>query len=247
MTDYDAQVAHRQSAKSNDLDVVAGSTPALGARIGYKYSTSGIYQITNVINGYRYIGSTSRLGHRWEDHRRTLRGNYHKNSKLQNAWNKYGEENFIFEPLYIAEINMLCSIEQWYLDSYLPEYNIAKHVLTSTLGLKISAEVKAAWSVKRKGRKLSQKHKSLIAQGLMGRVVTSETRIKQSAANNTKVKIVAKQIDGNRILIYDSFIAAAKDGFSRSSIQRCIKGKRKTHKGYLWNKYEENDMTISQH
>jgi len=33
------------------------------------------------------------------DHKQYLRGGYHINPKLQNAWNKYGEDKFIFEVI----------------------------------------------------------------------------------------------------------------------------------------------------
>lgn len=36
------------------------------------------------------------FGDRWDCHKGMLRGGYHENPHLQNAWNKYGEENFEF-------------------------------------------------------------------------------------------------------------------------------------------------------
>ena len=61
------------------------------------YNTFGIYAIQNKINGKTYIGKTqTNFGDRWDCHRSQLRGGYHDNRHLQNAWNKYGEENFRF-------------------------------------------------------------------------------------------------------------------------------------------------------
>lgn len=61
------------------------------------YKKYGIYGIQNKINGHIYIGKTMvSFGDRWDCHKGQLRGGYHDNRHLQNAWNKYGEDNFPF-------------------------------------------------------------------------------------------------------------------------------------------------------
>lgn len=61
------------------------------------YKKYGIYGIRNKVNNKVYIGKTMKnFGDRWDCHKACLRGNYHENKYLQNAWNKYGEENFEF-------------------------------------------------------------------------------------------------------------------------------------------------------
>jgi predicted GIY-YIG superfamily endonuclease len=55
-----------------------------------------IYKIENKITGEKYIGQTLNYEKRIENHLSKLRNNKHVNYKLQNAWNKYGEENFVF-------------------------------------------------------------------------------------------------------------------------------------------------------
>lgn len=56
----------------------------------------GTYQIINIQNGKYYYGSTKNLKNRWITHRSKLKQNSHINIYLQRAWNKYGEDNFIF-------------------------------------------------------------------------------------------------------------------------------------------------------
>ena len=58
--------------------------------------TSGIYCIENLIDNKKYIGWATTIEKRFKTHYRELNNNKHKNNYLQNAWNKYGGENFKF-------------------------------------------------------------------------------------------------------------------------------------------------------
>lgn len=60
----------------------------------------GIYGITHIASGRRYIGKTRvTFLSRWNHHRGDLKNGKHHNSHLQRAWNKYGEDAFEFGPL----------------------------------------------------------------------------------------------------------------------------------------------------
>lgn len=76
----------------------------------------GIYKIINTINGKCYIGSSININNRWGKHRALLRHNKHENIKLQNAWNKYGEENFQFIIIKECDNEILLEEKQRYLD-----------------------------------------------------------------------------------------------------------------------------------
>ena len=56
----------------------------------------GIYMIENLINHKVYIGQSQDIERRHKDHIRHLKHGNHDNSHLQNAWNKYGADNFRF-------------------------------------------------------------------------------------------------------------------------------------------------------
>ena len=60
------------------------------------YHKEGIYMILSLKDNKKYIGEAVSIYKRWWGHRMNLRFNRHTNRHLQNAWNKYGEENFIF-------------------------------------------------------------------------------------------------------------------------------------------------------
>jgi group I intron endonuclease len=59
----------------------------------------GIYEIVNIVNNKRYIGSSINIRNRKNAHYNTLRKNKHPNPHLQKAFNKYGESNFCFNVL----------------------------------------------------------------------------------------------------------------------------------------------------
>ncbi len=87
---------------------------------------SCIYEIRNLINNKIYIGSTNNFYSRRNKHLSQLNNGVHPNIKLQRAWNKYGHSNFEFDILiYCDELNLRLT-EQEFLDTWEPEYNIAK-------------------------------------------------------------------------------------------------------------------------
>ncbi len=68
---------------------------------------SGIYWIRNLANNNFYIGSAKNLYNRKNHHITDLRKCVHKNQHLQNAWNLYGEHNFLFETVEECKIEEL--------------------------------------------------------------------------------------------------------------------------------------------
>jgi len=92
-------------------------------------SNCGIYKITNLKNNKAYIGQSTDIKSRWNNHKIELRNNTHRNSHLQNSFNKYGEDAFEFRILERTfEENLDNAEEYWinYFDSTDPEkgYNL---------------------------------------------------------------------------------------------------------------------------
>lgn len=60
----------------------------------YKTDICGVYKLVNKATGQCYVGQSQRCKKRIKEHFRLLRYNKHTNPHLQNAYNKYGLENF---------------------------------------------------------------------------------------------------------------------------------------------------------
>ena len=84
----------------------------------------GIYIITNLTNGKRYIGSAKNLRKRLYDHVWDLDKKIHPNNYLQNSWNKYGKDNFEYGILEYCEEDIRLVRETFYINTLNPEYNL---------------------------------------------------------------------------------------------------------------------------
>src|ERR1700760_2028885 len=96
---------------------------------------SGIYGFFCKTTNKLYIGSSIDLSSRFYEHINGSRSNI----LLQNAINKYKLQDFIFIVFEYCEPKDLISQEQFYLDTFLPEYNILQ-IAGSSLGYKHTKE-----------------------------------------------------------------------------------------------------------
>ena len=78
----------------------------------------GIYCIENIVNNKKYIGQSESIKDRWDKHKNFLRNNKHCNKKLQNAWNFYGENSFIFYVIEECSIEDINQREIYWIDFY---------------------------------------------------------------------------------------------------------------------------------
>lgn len=129
-------------------------------------NASGIYRIRNIVNGKIYVGSAKSLSARKRQHWHELRSKKHSNRKLQRAWDKHGEHNFIFEIIEsVIDVNSLIVSEQRWLDELKPlgdcGYNCSP-LACSRLGAKTADESKKRMSAAHRGKKLTAHHRAAL-------------------------------------------------------------------------------------
>ena len=191
---------------------------------------SGIYLITNLINGKKYVGSTALLKRRYNEYSNSeyIARNLKKgNSKILNALIKYGYLNFEFKILEIIEFSdsktkserrtLLLEREQYYMDEIKPEYNINLKA-GSNFGRVFSEEVRKKMSLAKSGKPGNKK----------GAVLSPESRA-LFRDKSGKAKGVAMLNENNKVLSYFKSIQLASEatGISRIRISRCARGIRK--------------------
>lgn len=210
-----------------------------------------VYKITNIVNNKFYIGSTVDFSIRQAQHLNHLRKGDHQD-KLQNAYNKYGEDKFIFDILEtIQDKTQLLTREQFYLDSLQPWYNICK-TAGNKLGVKDSNETKEKKRQKALGRtpsNITKKKMSISASNRAGNLSEKQEEHYKNLSIQFKGRVgpmlgkkspKAKKIgqyDLNNNLIkfwrsrYEIFESL---NIHPGNIGACCRGDRKQASGYIW-------------
>ena len=182
---------------------------------------SGIYKIENIKSKKVYIGQSVNIYKRWNKHTSLLNKNLHPNIYLQNAWNKYGKQNFKFEIIEICETREQLNERETYWKNFFDPntYNLGKTGNAHNL----SQEIKDKISITNKGNKYR-----------LGKKLSNESKEKISKSKIGKPSKKAKEIICIETqTIYKSSCEAAKIlGFAQSSINECCNGKLKTVNGY---------------
>jgi len=193
--------------------------PILFSDLPFGYKTKGgVYCYTCLVNGKSYVGSAANLSVRGGGHTYKLVRNIHPTKHLQNAWNKYGVENFVCKILQIVPLtgdkvvdakSLTDAEDVWIerLDACNPEkgYNTRRKASTN-LGTKWSDEAKINFSrirtgvptgagdAIRKGLCESPKRQAynlVCGQKLIGIKHTEERRRKNSESHKTSALAIA--------------------------------------------------------
>lgn len=146
---------------------------------------SGVYLVRNVITRNCYIGSAVVLRNRKRLHLNLLRNGKHHSFRFQEEFTKYGESEFEWSVLEMAEPGCLADSEQAYIDEYKPFYNICLFVY-SGLGRKHSEETLKKMSDAQKGRVVTEEHRKRLSEARKGKPVSEESLAKRKATNDIR-------------------------------------------------------------
>ena len=212
----------------------------------------GIYEIINIVNNKRYIGQSVNISARFRHHKNKLRKNEHRNLYLQNAWSKYGEENFVFNIITICDETELDELEKKYIIIYNTcertyGYNIDnggnsnKHLSVETRKKiseahkkeNLSDETIKKMSESAKNRCEMQWWKDHYHDILTGRNISEETKKKMSEAhmdkkhsNETRTKI-SNALKGDPVMCVELGLVfdCAKDACVKLNIGNTASGR----------------------
>ena len=223
---------------------------------------SGIYCIENTITHKKYIGQSVDIYSRWQKHKSELSRNSHENDYLQKAWNKYGENSFVFTILEECTEMQLDEREIYYINYFKTlnrdyGYNLesggqgASRTRSKETVNKLKSSVKKSYendpSLKELRKESALKQwsnpsiKSKITgenNGMFGRHHTEEAKQKIREA---RLKNIAPNRNRNPVICielnkeFQDAITAANDlaGWSGGILAAC-RGNRKTCGGYHW-------------
>ena len=134
-------------------------------------SITGIYKITNIINGKCYIGQSIDIHKRWAEHKRK---NNNENTYLRKAIKKYGIYFFKFEIVVVCSRDLL----DWH-----EKLAIAGNASIAPAGYNLSSGGRSTtWAYKPSEETLKKR-----SIALTGKVRTEETKRKMSESAKTRV------------------------------------------------------------
>lgn len=112
---------------------------------------TGIYIIKNIETGMFYVGASRDYYRRISFHKSCLRLDKHSNKKLQNDWNQYGKEKFIFRFIEDCKEEDLKHRERYHIEAN--RGNIYNKNTRSPLGTIQKEELTKRKLAQRKNRK----------------------------------------------------------------------------------------------
>lgn len=193
-----------------------------------------IYQIKNIVNQKIYIGSALNYKRRKYNHTYLLRKGSHPNTILQNSYNKYGEENFLFEIVEECTKENLLVREQHYIDTLKPLMNV-RLIAESNLGHRFIRTDEQKEKYKEAHRNISPETRDRMKsyKHMLGKKHQSST--KKLMAQKKERAIMQYNLDMTKVKEWKSALDVERAlNYNHSVISLCCNGKRKTGYKFIW-------------
>ncbi len=194
-----------------------------------------VYVHTNIENGKRYVGITSRINPeiRWRNGR-----GYNENPHFKKAIDKYGWDGFTHEVLLDgltgdnAKAMERELIALWNTQNPKFGYNMTSGG-DGTPDYHPSVETRKKLSFTRMRENLSSETRKRKSDAMHNRILSDEHKRKIGEGNSKPIDMFDKS--GNFIKSFDSATAAEKElKISHSHISQCCNKSRKSAGGYVW-------------
>lgn len=235
-----------------------------------KNKTTGIYCIENLSTHKKYIGQSVNIEERWYKHKKALNDNCHDNQYLQNSWNKYDSEDFVFSIIEECPLEKLDEKECYYIELYNTldrnyGYNLKTGgqnggaIVSEEIRDKMSSILKETFANNPELR--SQKRELALKQwsnpeikakitgennGMYGKTHSEEAREKISKTHKGKPSPKRNMTPVYCVeldKVFECAVQAAKELNISNQILEVCYGNRKTCGGYHWNFYLGNNIS----
>lgn len=196
---------------------------------------SGIYRWVHLESGKSYIGSAKNFHLRFKQYFNYNHISYPgRNLLIYKALLKYGYAGFKLEILEYCSLEILLQREQFYFDTFNPEYNILK-VAGSPLGYRHSEAAKTLISIASKNRKVLESTRDLKRKALQGKTFDAERIERMRLSNTHRKSVLITNMETGEILKFSSLTEAGKYlGVSRVTVNK-----------YLLNNISYKEYTIT--
>lgn len=187
-----------------------------------KFQKSGIYSITNNINGLVYIGASLEINRRVMKHFSELRFNRHRTKKLQLDYNQYGYDNFTIAIVEEASDNLL-------------ELEVKYQLLIG---------IERLYNEKITGHYITEEYRNILKNTSKETHKTKNYREKMSELK-TKYRVAKFDKLGNLIETFDSieFIIITNPTYKVNVIRGVCNGSKSSYDGFLW-RYIDKDNNL---
>lgn len=212
----------------------------------------GIYCITNIKNGLRYVGQSRQIEKRFLDH---LRYDIKLNTKLGKDILEFGKSNFSLTILQECSISELDELEKYWikkLNTYPNEYNMTpggrdRVVDYNTIRAISKEQISKDWEEGLCIKEIQNKYKAGSSKAIKNQLIElgyTEEEIKERGLRK-KIKVQGKkvvQLDSNNnvLNVYDSLNEAGRAlNLSSQNIGKVCKGLRNFCGGYRWKYFDD--------